>query len=230
MVLATACCAALAFFSSMARLDTSLISVCGKGGCRIFDASKNKVPRRFSRGKDSQKILSRGKDSQMSLVQLLAGEAVEPLHGKGPLLQRQKAQTQPRGWRRAEVRSAALGQTANWARELENDHREQAAEHRAVSRLKLEEQEEQRAVRHRLPSTSNFQRSVVKFMTAEGAHERQLKSKFAQKSAQKESIVAINDEQATEESEVHAGPANVNVHTKKTKVIRCNKHASPQLF
>lgn len=92
VVLARACCAALAFFSSMARVDTSLISVCDKGGCRIFDASKNEAPRRFS---------SRGKDSQMSLVQLLAGEAVEPLHGKGPLLKRQKAQTQPRGWRRA---------------------------------------------------------------------------------------------------------------------------------
>lgn len=123
-----------------------------------------------------------------------------------------------------------LGQTANWARELENDHREQAAEHRAVARLKLEEQEEQRAVRHRLISTSNFQRSVVKFMTAEGAHERHLIRKFAQKSAQKKSIVATKDEQATEESEVHAGPANVNVHTKKTKVIRCNTNASPQLF
>ena len=95
-----------------------------------------------------------------------------------------------------------LGQTANWARELENDHREQAAEHRAVARLKLEEQEEQRAVRHRLISTSNFQRSVVKFMTAEGAHERHLIRKFAQKSAQKKSIVATKDEQATEESEV----------------------------
>lgn len=180
-------------------------------GRRSFPCAATKVVAFFDKARlPPQEKTGHSQMGQVSLVQLLAGEAVEPLararKGKGapPQSHTAKRETEPRGWRTAQVRSSALGSPRAWARQLETDHREQAAERRAVARLQEEEQRAQTLSAHGSATKSIFQRSVDKFLQAEGAREHSsLKSRFVQKSSELDDA-ASDEHAASDEAEVHA--------------------------
>jgi hypothetical protein len=169
-VIAALCCAVVGLMlTSGGGAQSVLISL--RGG-RDFDGGRWDTESPLSQ---AARLLTQAQTKttkQLSVMQLLSGEAVEPL-----LMRRREGgaaaarHMEPPGWRHAKVRSAALGEKADWVRRYDKASRRRTQERRSA--VQEDEAEERMYRAHQTSHAPSFA-SIAAYMTPEGEAARSI--------------------------------------------------------